>query len=257
MDYPIPPDVPTPAPPPEPPVSAVPEGTHTVTPHLVVRDGARAIDFYGAAFGAVEIYRMPAPDGALVHAELQVGDSRIYLADEAPAMGARSPKALKGTPVTIHLYVEDVDATFERAVRAGASVVRPVEDQFWGDRYGQVEDPFGHVWSIATHKEDVAPGEMMRRAEEFFASMPPPPKPAPRKKAAAKKAKKKAGAGKRKPARRKTAIKKKKKKTARKKPARRKKTAGRKPARKKKAARGRRRAGKPARSKAARRKKRR
>jgi len=143
MDYPIPPDEPTPAPPPEPPVSAIPEGTHTVTPHLVVRNGARAIEFYCDAFGAIEIYRMPAPDGSLVHAELQVGDSRIYLADETPAMGAKSPKAYKGTPVTIHLYVEDVDAAFERAVRAGASVVRPVEDQFWGDRYGQVEDPFG------------------------------------------------------------------------------------------------------------------
>jgi uncharacterized glyoxalase superfamily protein PhnB len=108
---------------------------------------------------------MPAPDGALVHAELQVGDSRIYLADEAPAMGARSPKALKGTPVTIHLYVEDVDATFERAVRAGASVVRPVEDQFWGDRYGQVEDPFGHRWSIAT------PGGEPKSTEELQQAM--------------------------------------------------------------------------------------
>jgi PhnB protein len=243
MDYPIPPDEPTPAPPPEPPVSAIPEGTHTVTPHLVVRGAARAIDFYCDAFGAIEIYRMPAPDGTVVHAELQLGDSRVYLADEAPAMGAKSPKAYKGTPVTIHLYVEDADAAFERAVRAGASVVQPVEDQFWGDRYGQVVDPFGHVWSIATHKEDVPPGEMMRRAEELFASLPPaPPAPARKKATVRKKPKKKVAkrkVAKKKPARKKKAVKKKpaRRKKAAKKKAVRKKKATRSPARKKKATR--------------------
>jgi len=236
-------------------VNPIPEGTHTVTPHLIVRSADRAIDFYKQAFGAVEVTRHPSPDGSIMHAELRIGDSPLYLADENPAWGALSPLALGGSPVTIHLFVPDADATFERAVQAGATVRMPIDDAFWGDRYGQVGDPFGHVWSIATHKEDVAPGEMMRRAEEFFASMPPPPKPAPRKKAAAKKAKKKAGAGKKKPARRKKAVR--KKKVAGKKPARKKKATRKKAAPKKKAARGKRRAGKPARSKAARRKKRR
>jgi len=152
----------------------IPEGTHSVTPHLVVNGGARAIDFYTAAFGAVEHSRMPLPGGKVAHAELQIGDSVIYLADEFPG-GARSPLSLKGSPVVIHLYVKDADAAFNRAVKAGAKVKMPPMDMFWGDRYGQVTDPFGHVWSIATHKEDVSPEEMAKRAVAAMASMSPPP----------------------------------------------------------------------------------
>lgn len=170
-------------------VNPVPEGTHTVTPHLIVRGGDRAIDFYKRAFGAKELMRMPDPQGKLMHAELQIGDSRVYLADEFPAWGSLSPLALKGSPVVIHLYVEDADAVFQRALSAGAKVRQPLADAFWGDRYGQVADPFGHFWSVATHKEDLTPEEMMKRGESAF--LAPPPKaarPRTKKKARARKA---------------------------------------------------------------------
>ncbi len=147
-------------------VKPIPEGYHSVTPYLCVKGGARAIEFYERVFGAREIYRMMQPDGRVGHAELQIGDSRIMLADEAPDAGARSPQTIGGSPVTIHLYVEDVDATVARAVEAGARLTRPVKDQFYGDRNGGVVDPFGHVWFVSTHVEDVPPDELERRAGE-------------------------------------------------------------------------------------------
>jgi uncharacterized glyoxalase superfamily protein PhnB len=131
----------------------------------VVREAANAIEFYKKAFGAQEIRRAPGPDGKLMHAELQIGDSRVYLTDEFPEMGARSPLALNGTPVTIHLWVEDVDSSYRRAVDSGARMVMPVADQFWGDRYGIVADPYGHQWSMATHIRDVTPAEMAKAME--------------------------------------------------------------------------------------------
>ena len=169
-------------------VKPIPVGTHTVTPHLIIKGAARAIEFYAAAFGAVEHYRMPGPDGrSVAHAELKIGDSLVYLADEFPG-GADSPASLGGTSVVIHLFVEDVDAWFARAVKAGAKVKMPATDMFWGDRYGQVEDPFGHVWSIATHVEDLGPEERAKRAKDAFASMaaaaPVPPAKAGKKKTA-------------------------------------------------------------------------
>jgi len=153
-------------------VKRVPSGYHTVSPHLVVRGGAKAIEFYQKAFGARELRRSPGPDGkSLMHAELQIGDSRIFLNDEFPDMGAVSPLALKGTPVTIHLYVEDADQLFNQAVKAGAKVTMPLADQFWGDRYGIVTDPFGHQWSIGSHIKDMTPEEMQKAAAEAFAQM--------------------------------------------------------------------------------------
>jgi PhnB protein len=145
-------------------VKPIPEGYHSVTPYLIVKGAARAIEFYEAAFGARELYRIEEQAGVVGHAELQIGDSRIMLADEHPQVGARGPQTVGGTPVTIHLYVADVDATFARAVAAGATVTRPVADQFYGDRLGMLTDPFGHVWSVATHREDVSQEEMKRRA---------------------------------------------------------------------------------------------
>ena len=142
----------------------IPDGYHAVTPYLIVKGAARAIEFYEVAFGARELFRMPRPDGRVGHAELQIGDSRLMLADEHPEIGARSPQSIGGSPVTIHLYVPDVDATVARAVAAGARLDRPVADQFYGDRNGGLTDPFGHVWFVATHKEDVAPDELERRA---------------------------------------------------------------------------------------------
>ena len=147
-------------------VQPIPEGYPQVTPYLCVDGAAAAIDFYGAVLGATERMRMPAPDGKIGHAELQLGDSVIMLADESPEFGFRSPKAIGGSPVTLSVYVDDVDAVVARAEQAGATVVRPVETQFYGDRSGQFEDPFGHMWSIATHVEDVSPEEMGRRAAE-------------------------------------------------------------------------------------------
>ena len=145
------------------PVKPVPDGYRTVTPHLIVKGAAQAIEFYKKAFGAEELARMPGPKGSVMHAEIQIGDSRIMLNDEFPDYGKMGPASIGGTPITIHLYVNDVDALFDRAVTAGATARMPVADMFWGDRYGQLEDPFGHHWSIATHKEDVSPEECMRR----------------------------------------------------------------------------------------------
>jgi PhnB protein len=145
---------------PNPSVKPIPEGMHTLTPHLVCAGAAAAIDFYKKAFDAVEQGRMPGPDGKLIHAMVRIGDSPLMLVDESPQWGTLGAKALKGSPVTIHLYVDDVDATVERAVAAGAKVTMPIADMFWGDRYGTLEDPFGHHWSVATHIRDVSPEEM-------------------------------------------------------------------------------------------------
>lgn len=150
-----------------PQVKPVPEGMHTVTPHLVCAGAADAIEFYKKAFGAVETGRLPGPQGKVMHAQLRIGDSPIMLVDEFPDMSALGPKALKGSPVTIHLYVEHADAVFERAVAAGAKVRMPIGDMFWGDRYGVLEDPFGHYWSVATHMRDVSPEEMKRAMQEM------------------------------------------------------------------------------------------
>ncbi len=145
-------------------VRHIPDGYNTVTPYLIVRDAAKAIEFYKQAFGARELMRMAAPGGKVGHAEIKIGNSPIMLADEAPEIGARSPETIGGSPISILLYVEDVDAVFKQAVAAGAKVTRPVKDQFYGDRTGGITDPFGHVWYIATHKEDVSPEEMKKRA---------------------------------------------------------------------------------------------
>ncbi|HLY15920.1 MAG TPA: VOC family protein [Bryobacteraceae bacterium] len=152
-------------------VKPVPEGYHTVTPYLTVNDAAGAIDFYRRAFGAKEIVRMAGPPGKLAHAEIKIGDSMIMLADEMPGAGLRAPQSLGGSSVNIFLYVEDVDATYKQAVNAGAKADSPPSDMFWGDRYGKLTDPFGHSWSMATHKEDVAPEEMKRRMQAAIASM--------------------------------------------------------------------------------------
>jgi PhnB protein len=145
-------------------VKPVPDGYHTVTPYLVISGAAKAIDFYTKAFGAQEQFRMPGPEGHIMHAEIRIGDSVVMLSDEFPQMGAKSPQSLGGTPVNIFLYVEDVDAWFKRATAAGCTAEQPPTDMFWGDRYGKLSDPFGHSWSLATHKEDVAPEEMGKRA---------------------------------------------------------------------------------------------
>lgn len=147
-------------------VKPIPEGYHSLTPYLIVKGGARAIDFYREAFGAKELFRMAQPDGRIGHAELQIGDSKVMLADEHPEMGARSPQSVGGSPVTLHLYVPDVDATVARAVAAGAKVTRPVENQFYGDRSGGLTDPFGHLWYVSTHVEDVPPDELEARAKK-------------------------------------------------------------------------------------------
>ena len=145
-------------------VRPIPEGYGTVTPSLIVNGAARAIEFYKQAFGATETFRMERPDGRVGHAEIKIGDSHVMLADEHPEMGARGPQAIGGSPISLVLYVEDVDATVNRAVEAGAKLTRPVANQFYGDRTGGVEDPFGHAWYVATHVEDVAPEEMRKRA---------------------------------------------------------------------------------------------
>ena len=145
----------------------IPEGMHSVTPHIVCAGAASAIEFYKRAFGAVEAGRLPAPDGRIMHAAIRIGDSTVMLVDEMPEWGALGPKALKGSPVTIHLYVEDVDGFVARAVNAGAKITMPVADQFWGDRYGKLEDPFGHHWSVATHLRDVSPAEMQKAMREM------------------------------------------------------------------------------------------
>jgi PhnB protein len=149
----------------------IPEGFHSVTPSLVVRDAAKAIDFYKKALGAQELVRMPSPDGKIMHAELKIGDSIIFIADENPNMGVKSPQTLGDCTGVLNLYVPNVDQVFQQAIAAGSKENMAVADQFWGDRYGSLVDPFGYVWGIGTHKEDLTPKEMEQRAQEFFASM--------------------------------------------------------------------------------------
>ena len=151
------------------PVRPIPEGFHSVTPYLTLNDAARALYFYKRAFGAKELLRMDAPGGKIGHAEIQIGDSRLMLGDEMPGMGNQSPKTLGGTTSGVMIYVEDVDRVFNQAVSAGAQVEAPLADMFWGDRYGRLKDPFGHSWSVATHKEDVAPAEMQKRMQQEMA----------------------------------------------------------------------------------------
>jgi uncharacterized glyoxalase superfamily protein PhnB len=154
-------------------VKRVPEDFHTITPHLVVRDAVRAVDFYRRAFGAVELFRNLAPDGQRVmHCELLLGDSRFLIHDEFPERGLLSPLGLKGTAVTLHLYVEDVDRIFQQAVDAGAEAVMPVADCFWGDRYGILRDPFGHSWSVASRLEDLSPADLQQRGKAFTQDNP-------------------------------------------------------------------------------------
>ncbi len=168
-------------------VLPIPEGVSTVVPHLSIRGAKKAIEFYKSAFGAEVVMLMPMGPDLIGYADLKIHGSHLYLADAMPGWGpVKSPRELKGTSVTMHLWVEDVDAVFARAVAAGAKVVMPVADQFWGDRYGMVSDPFGHTWAIATRKEDLTAEEMLRRGQEAMAKMPPPeasarkPKPKPR-----------------------------------------------------------------------------
>ena len=150
------------------PVKPIPDGYRSVTPYLAVKQAADAIEFYRRAFGAKERMRLRMPNGKVGHAELEIGDSVIMLADEHPEMDFRSPESYGGAAVSLHLYVKDVDASFRKATEAGAKPVRPVQDQFYGDRSASLRDPFGHVWHIATHKEDVAPEEIDRRAAAMF-----------------------------------------------------------------------------------------
>ena len=147
-------------------VKPVPEGHHTVAPYLVVDGAAAAMEFYTRAFGAQELFRMPGPNGAIMHAEIMIGDSPVMLCDASPETGSQSPQSLNGTPVSIFLYVPDVDGFVARATAAGATLKVPLTNMFWGDRYAQLADPYGHVWQVATHVEDVAPDEMMRRATD-------------------------------------------------------------------------------------------
>ena len=157
------------------PVKAVPPGFHTLTPHLTVRDADKALEFYKNALGAEILNVARMPDGKVLHASLRIGDSMLMLNDEFPEMGGLSPLSTGGTGVTIHIYTEDVDAAFNRAVSAGAQVKMPLMDQFWGDRYGMVADPFGHNWSLATHIKDISQEEMQHEQDEAMAKMPPPP----------------------------------------------------------------------------------
>jgi len=148
-------------------VQPIPPGHHTVTPYLMIRGASQAIEFYQKAFDALTEMRLDQPDGRVGHAEIRIGDSAVMLADEFPEMGAKGPGAYGGSPVHLHLYVVDADAFFEKAIAAGATVLRPLADQFYGDRSGTITDPFGHVWHIATHKEDVPPDEIKRRADKL------------------------------------------------------------------------------------------
>jgi uncharacterized glyoxalase superfamily protein PhnB len=153
-------------------VQAIPKGYHTITPYMTVRDAARAIEFYKQAFGAKEKSVMKGPDGKVMHAELVIGDSIIMLADEFPEFGSLSPQSTGGSGTGLHIYIEDVDSAFDRAVKAGATVEMPVADMFWGDRYGKLRDPFGHKWSIGTHKADLSMEEMKKGMDEAMAKMP-------------------------------------------------------------------------------------
>ena len=141
----------------------IPEGYHSVTPYLVMNGASDAIDFYKKAFGAVELFRMPTPNGRIGHAELKIGNSPIMLADESPEMGSRGPATLGGTPVSLMIYLEDVDTVFKKAIASGGTELKPLQDQFYGDRSGTLKDPFGHVWTLATHVEDVSEEEMEKR----------------------------------------------------------------------------------------------
>ena len=150
------------------PVKPIPDGYHSVTPYLVVHDATAALEFYKSVFGATELMRMEGPEGRIAHAEIKIGNSPIMVSDEWPDMGYRSPQALGGSPVGIMIYCEDAGATFAKAVAAGATVKKPLEDQFYGDRSGSVTDPWGHQWTISTHIEDVSPEEMDRRAKAWM-----------------------------------------------------------------------------------------
>jgi uncharacterized glyoxalase superfamily protein PhnB len=145
---------------PNPTVKPIPDGMHSLTPHLICAGAADAIDFYRRAFNAVELSRLPGPAGKLMHASLRIGDSALMLTDEFPEWGGFGPKSLKGSSVTIHLYVHDVDAAVAQAVAAGAKITMPLADMFWGDRYAKLEDPFGHQWSVATHQRDLSPAQI-------------------------------------------------------------------------------------------------
>lgn len=147
------------------PVKPIPEGYRSVTPYLTVTGAEAAIEFYKSAFGAMEVMRMPGPPGLIAHAELKIGDSMVMLSDEMPGSDMRSPKSIGGTTCGVFLYLEDVDATFAKAIAEGAQAVMPPTDMFWGDRFGKLQDPFGHSWSMATHKEDLTPEEMEKRAQ--------------------------------------------------------------------------------------------
>ena len=151
-------------------VKPIPEGQHTITAALVVKNGRRAIEFYKTAFGAKELGVWPGPDGkSIMHAELKIGDTKFFLSDESTDMGNVSPQSLGGTAVSLNLYTTDCDATFKTAIAAGATVKMPLADQFWGDRYGKLEDPFGHHWSVATHVRDVTPEEMKKAMQQMSA----------------------------------------------------------------------------------------
>jgi len=152
-------------------VKPIPDGYHTLTPYLTVRNAAKAIEFYKQAFGATERGVMKGPDGKVMHAELKIGDSIVMLADEFPDFGAVSPESVGGSSSGLHIYVDNVDEAFARAVKAGAQTEMPVSDQFWGDRYGKLKDPFGHKWSIATHVKDMSADEMKRNMDEAMAQM--------------------------------------------------------------------------------------
>jgi PhnB protein len=147
---------------------SIPAGYHSVTPYLIIKGAAAAIDFYKRAFGATELMRMESPDGRIGHAEIKIGDSAIMLADEYPEMGFRSPQSLGGAGVSLMVYLDDVDAVFDRAIDAGARELQPVKDQFYGDRSGTLQDPFGHLWTLATHMEDIPADEMERRSREYM-----------------------------------------------------------------------------------------
>lgn len=157
-------------------VQPVPEGMHSVTPHLIIEGAAQALDFYKRAFGAVEMSRLPGPDGKLMHASFRIGTSVLFAADAFPQWGSNGPQALKGSTVTLHLYVENCDAVFAKAVAAGCTVKMPVSDMFWGDRYGVVVDPFGHNWSIATHTQDLSPTQIEEGFKAMLAAMGDAPK---------------------------------------------------------------------------------
>jgi len=150
-------------------VKPIPDGFNTLTPHIVVDDARAAFAFYSKALGAELVHQMESPDGKICYAQMKVGDSSLMLVEESPQWHMKSPKSLGGTPVTIHLYVNDADTALQRAEQAGATITMPVQDMFWGDRFGKFADPFGHDWSVATHVEDVAPEELSKRAEAMFA----------------------------------------------------------------------------------------